>query len=106
MFNQFMTTPTVKHWAALEQILCYLNGAPGLGIVYSNNGHTRVECFADADWAGSKIDRSTTAIVSLWVETCCHREVRNKMLYLDPVQNASIELWHNPHMRLCGYITS
>ncbi|RVW63419.1 putative mitochondrial protein [Vitis vinifera] len=26
--NQFMSAPTVKHWAALEQILCYLKRAP------------------------------------------------------------------------------
>ncbi|WMV41466.1 hypothetical protein MTR67_034851 [Solanum verrucosum] len=55
-----MFTPTIKHWAALEQILCYLKGAPRLGIVYRNNGHTRIECFANADWAGSKIDRRST----------------------------------------------
>ncbi|WMV44756.1 hypothetical protein MTR67_038141 [Solanum verrucosum] len=58
--SQFMSSPTIKHWAALEQILCYLKGAPGLGILYSNHGHTRVECFADADYAGSKIDRRST----------------------------------------------
>ncbi|WMV14117.1 hypothetical protein MTR67_007502 [Solanum verrucosum] len=34
--------------------------APGLGILYNNHGHTRVECFVDADWAGSKIDRRST----------------------------------------------
>uniref|UniRef100_A0A3Q7G1L4 Reverse transcriptase Ty1/copia-type domain-containing protein n=1 Tax=Solanum lycopersicum TaxID=4081 RepID=A0A3Q7G1L4_SOLLC len=41
--SQFMTTPTIKHWAALEQILCYLKGALGLRIVYTNNRHTRIE---------------------------------------------------------------
>ena len=30
---------------------------PGRGILYSNHGHNRVECFTDADWAGSKEDR-------------------------------------------------
>ncbi|XP_019230936.1 PREDICTED: uncharacterized protein LOC109211811 [Nicotiana attenuata] len=60
MVGQFMSAPTVKHWEALEQILCYLKGAPGLGILYSNHGHSRIECFADADWAGSKIDRRST----------------------------------------------
>nr|XP_016484790.1 PREDICTED: uncharacterized mitochondrial protein AtMg00810-like [Nicotiana tabacum] len=47
--SQFMSAPTVKHWAALEQILCYLKEAPGLGILYSNRGHSHTECFADAD---------------------------------------------------------
>lgn len=27
-----MSSPTIKHWVALEQILCYLNGAPGRGL--------------------------------------------------------------------------
>ncbi|KAK2970814.1 hypothetical protein RJ640_010086 [Escallonia rubra] len=42
--SQFMSEPTVKHWAALEQILCYLKGAPGLGLLYSNHGHSYIEC--------------------------------------------------------------
>ncbi|KAL6313697.1 hypothetical protein AAG906_010115 [Vitis piasezkii] len=58
--SQFMSAPTVKHWAALEQILCYLKRAPGLGILYSNHGHAQIECFTDADWAGSKADRRST----------------------------------------------
>lgn len=49
VISQFMSVPMVKHWAALEQILCYLKGPPGLGILYSNHDHTRVECFADID---------------------------------------------------------
>ena len=59
--SQFMSAPTVKHWAALEQILCYLKRAPGLGILYTNHRHAQIECFTDVDWAGSKADgRSTT----------------------------------------------
>ena len=26
--SQYMASPTVDHWAAVEQILCYLKGAP------------------------------------------------------------------------------
>ena len=58
--SQYMSNPTVNHWAAVEQILCYLKGAPGRGILYKNHGHTRIECFSDADWAGSKADRRST----------------------------------------------
>ncbi|RVX16266.1 Retrovirus-related Pol polyprotein from transposon RE1 [Vitis vinifera] len=58
--SQFTFAPTTKHWAALEQILCYLKKAPDLGILYSSQGHTRIECFSDADWAGSKFDRRST----------------------------------------------
>ena len=48
--SQYMSFPTVDHWAAVEQILCYLKDALGRGILYSNHGHKRLECFADADW--------------------------------------------------------
>lgn len=68
--SQFMSAPTIKHWEALQHILCYLKGAPGLGVLYSNHRHTSIECFADADWAGSKIEGDPPlAIVSLLEET-------------------------------------
>lgn len=49
---QFISTPMVKHWEVLEQILRYLKEGPGLDILYRNHVHTRVECFSDVDWAG------------------------------------------------------
>ncbi|KAJ9678523.1 hypothetical protein PVL29_020646 [Vitis rotundifolia] len=58
--SQFTSAPTIKHWAALEQILCYMKKAPGLGILYSSQGHTHIECFSYVDWAGSKFDRRST----------------------------------------------
>ncbi|TYJ97231.1 Cysteine-rich RLK (RECEPTOR-like protein kinase) 8 [Cucumis melo var. makuwa] len=59
--SQFMSSPTVDHWATVEQILCYLKVAPGRGILYKDHGHTRVECFSDADWMGSREDRRSTS---------------------------------------------
>ena len=56
-----MSSPTVDHWAVVERILCYLKEAAGRGILYSNRGHNRLECFMDADWAGSKQDRGSTS---------------------------------------------
>ena len=38
-----------------------MKGAPGRGILYSNHEHNRVECFTNADWAGSKEDRRSTS---------------------------------------------
>lgn len=43
--SQFIFAPTVKHWEALEHILCYLKGALRLGVLYNNHDHTCVECF-------------------------------------------------------------
>ena len=58
--SQYMFAPMVDHWVAVEQILCYLKGAPERDILYSNHGHNRIECFTDAYWAGSKEDRRST----------------------------------------------
>ncbi|XP_043804430.1 uncharacterized mitochondrial protein AtMg00810-like [Manihot esculenta] len=58
--RQFMSAPMLKHWAALEQILCYLKRTIGLGILYRDHGHTALECFSDVDGVGSKSDRRST----------------------------------------------
>ena len=47
--SQFMASPTINHWAALEQILCYLKKAPRHGLLYANHRHTNIECFSNAD---------------------------------------------------------
>ena len=59
--SQYMSSPTVDHWVVVKQILCYLKGTPGRGILYSNHGHNRIECFFDANWAGSKEDMRSTS---------------------------------------------
>ena len=60
VISQYISSSTVNHWATVEYILCYLKGAPGRGILYSNHGHSRIECFSDTNWAGSKEDRRST----------------------------------------------
>ena len=47
--SQYMSSSTVDHWEVVEQNLCYLKEAQGRGILYSNHGHNRFECFTDAD---------------------------------------------------------
>ena len=58
--SQYMFAPMVDHWAVVKQILCYLKGAPGRGILYRNHEHNRIECFFDANWAVSKEDMRST----------------------------------------------
>ena len=59
--SQYMSAPTVDHWAVVEQILCYLKEALGRGVLYNNHGHNRIECFSDVDWVGSKEDMRSTS---------------------------------------------
>nr|GEU79651.1 copia protein [Tanacetum cinerariifolium] len=59
--SQFLTAPRTSHWDAVTQILRYLKGTPGLGILYANHGHNIAEGFTDADYAGChNTSRSTT----------------------------------------------
>ncbi|GJZ76374.1 retrovirus-related pol polyprotein from transposon TNT 1-94 [Tanacetum coccineum] len=59
--SQFLTTPRTSHWDAVTQILGYLKGTRGLGILYANHGHHIAEGFTNADYAGCPNTlRSTT----------------------------------------------
>ena len=55
-----MSSPIVSHWATVEHILCYVKEAPKRGIFYKKHGHTKIECFSNADWEGSKEYRRST----------------------------------------------
>ena len=68
VLSKYMSSPTIKHWAAVEHILCYLKEAPGRRILYKKHGHIRIECFLDADWAGSKEDRRSISGYCLFLE--------------------------------------
>ncbi|XP_073112311.1 uncharacterized protein [Elaeis guineensis] len=59
--SQFMHDPRSVHMDAVTRILRYLKSCPGRGLLYSNHGNIRVECYTDADWAGSLDDRRSTS---------------------------------------------
>ena len=61
VISQYMSYLTVDHWTAVEHIICYLKRASGRGILYSNHGYNKLECFMDVDWAGSKEDIRSTS---------------------------------------------
>ncbi|GKA61480.1 uncharacterized mitochondrial protein-like protein [Tanacetum coccineum] len=61
LVSQFLTAPRTSHWDVVTQILGYLNGTSGLGILYANHGHHIAEGFTDADYVGClNTLRSTT----------------------------------------------
>ena len=61
VLSRYMSSPKVGHWATVEHILCYLKEVPGRGILYKKHGHTRIECFLDTNWAGSKEYKRSTS---------------------------------------------
>ncbi|XP_021802757.1 uncharacterized protein LOC110746827, partial [Prunus avium] len=58
--SQFMHSPSEDHMGAVTRILRYLKGASGKGLMFFKYGHTDVEGYTDADWAGSATDRRST----------------------------------------------
>lgn len=59
--SQFMHAPRETHMDAVYRILRYLKSAPAKGLLFSQNNHTEVEAYTNADWAGSVIDRRSTS---------------------------------------------
>ena len=59
--SQFMHNPSEEHMNAVIRILHYLKSSPGKGLMFSKNHHLGVEGYTDADWAGSILDRKSTA---------------------------------------------
>ncbi|QRW17437.1 Retrovirus-related Pol polyprotein from transposon TNT 1-94 [Rhizoctonia solani] len=58
---QHAANPGDEHWLAGKQVLQYLQGTKGVGIVYHRSGSKIVEGYVDADFAGDKnTSQSTT----------------------------------------------
>ena len=105
--SQYMSSPTIGHWAAVKQILCYLKGTSGRCILYGNHGHNRIECFTEADWARSKEDKRSTSGYCVFVGgNVVSWKSRNKVWFLVRVQNLNIEQCHSLCARSCGFINS
>ena len=59
--SQFMTESRQRHWVATKHILRYLRGTITYGLKYASNGGLFLHGYADADWAGSPMDRKSTS---------------------------------------------
>ncbi|CAN6687870.1 unnamed protein product [Malus baccata var. baccata] len=59
--SQFMYSSSDTHMDVVECILRYLKSASGRGIMFSKNGHCRIEGYTDVDWAQNITDRWSTS---------------------------------------------
>ena len=50
--SQFMHSPRQAHLDAVFRIVKYLKSTPGKGLFFAKHGHTQIEAYTDADWAG------------------------------------------------------
>lgn len=59
--SQFMHQPRKTHMEAVLRIVRYLKGTAGHGILFKPNKHLETQLYTDADWAGDKDNRRSTA---------------------------------------------
>ena len=59
--SQFMHNPKESHLRAVYQILQYLKGTPGKGILFKKGQNLTLEAYTDADYARSMVDRRSTS---------------------------------------------
>ncbi|MBW0593453.1 hypothetical protein O181_133168 [Austropuccinia psidii MF-1] len=48
--SQFLKWPSLLHCKAFLHILCYLQGTPNMGLVYSRHGSGGLVAYSDAYW--------------------------------------------------------
>ncbi|KAJ0981894.1 hypothetical protein J5N97_010149 [Dioscorea zingiberensis] len=58
--NQFVTSPTSVHWAAVLRILRYLRGTQFQSLLFPSSSSLELRAYSDADWAGDSTDRKST----------------------------------------------
>jgi hypothetical protein len=66
MASQFMHDPKSSHMETVYRILRYLKSCLGKDLLYTKQGNLQVECYTDADWAGSLDDRRSTSGHLCW----------------------------------------
>lgn len=60
--SQFMQAPRVPQWNGVLRIIKYLKRFPNRDLFYKKGNSTlEIQCFVDADWAGSVHDRRSTS---------------------------------------------
>jgi hypothetical protein len=57
---QFLSAPTIVHWAAVKQILRYLKATSDYCLRITKSGSSLLGAFSDADWADNPDDRCNT----------------------------------------------
>ncbi|XP_022867506.1 uncharacterized protein LOC111387195, partial [Olea europaea var. sylvestris] len=69
-FDDFVSTPTIVHWAAIVLILHYLHATCFQSFLFLSTSSLVLRAYSDADWASNSSDASLLlAFVSFWNDT-------------------------------------
>ncbi|XP_031288153.1 secreted RxLR effector protein 161-like [Pistacia vera] len=59
--SQFLQSLCNSQWDVVVQILRYIKGAQGKGLLYENRGNSHIVGYSDVDWAGSPSSKPSTS---------------------------------------------
>ena len=65
--SQFMHNPSEDHMDAVIRTLRYLKSSHRKRLLFSNNGHLRINGYTDADWAGNISNRRSTSSFFMFI---------------------------------------
>ncbi|MBW0488409.1 hypothetical protein O181_028124 [Austropuccinia psidii MF-1] len=65
--SQFLKQPSLKHWVAILQVLCYLYHTKEKTLNYHNKGKCNIISYADADWGNLLIDQRSVGGYTLFL---------------------------------------
>ncbi|MBW0473178.1 hypothetical protein O181_012893 [Austropuccinia psidii MF-1] len=65
--SQFLEQPSLKHWVASLQVLCYLYHTKEKTLNYHNKGKCNIISYADADWGNLLINRRSVGGYTLFL---------------------------------------
>ncbi|GJZ13857.1 hypothetical protein Tco_0549087 [Tanacetum coccineum] len=73
---------------AVLEIIRYLKGTPGHGVLFKQNGHLETQLYTDADWAGDKGDRRSTSgyLTLVGVNIVTWRSKKQKVMALSSAE--------------------
>lgn len=73
LLSRFSNAPEQKHWTAVKDVLRYLKGTDGIGLLYQTpapSSDLDIQVYTDADWAGDAQDRKSTSGLIILLSGC------------------------------------
>lgn len=70
VLSQFMQTPRETHWDAALQVVRYLKGSVGQGILMKSNVDLQPTAYCDADWATCSLTRRSLSAYFMFLGGC------------------------------------